>query len=443
MSACAHLPPYGVGVAPMTPNGLPTSAPAPYGRDSQSMALLSTAGIVPLYSGVTRGRGRPRRPARAGAAAAAGMSSRRRRPRCRTARAEAVDDLDGDALGRLVAERLGELAVDGVGAEAADEDGDGGVSHDQQNGPRSVFIPESVWRARLYVPRVNRAMSEPRLLPLARRPAAGAPRRRAQPGGAAARRPGAGRAGRRRRGHHGRGRGRGRRRQGHGLPPVRVPRGTDGGAAQPPESRVAGLGDERARRRWVRAPSPRTGCWPSAAPGWTSTLEHADLIRDAGRAGAPLLRRVLLRRDARALPARRARRPRRPRRCSPSRCSPRSRCRSSTSRCGSSGSTLERIHAGWATSPAGSAADLSDVVATQPEGEAVDQRAPGRLDHVGADADRDPRRLAVAGLDQHPGDRVGAVALVEDPHLVVDQLELRDLREGLADRRRAAPGRAR
>ena len=51
-----------------------------------------------------------------------------------------------------------------------------------------------------------------------------------------------------------------------------------------------------------------------------------------------------------------------------------------------------------------------------------------------ADADGDPRRLAVGGLDQHPGDRVGAVALVEDPHLVVDQLELRDLRVGLPDR---------
>ena len=41
---------------------------------------------------------------------------------------------------------------------------------------------------------------------------------------------------------------------------------------------------------------------------------------------------------------------------------------------------------------------------------------------------------AVGGLDEHPGDRVGAVALVEDAHLVVDQLELRDLRVGLADR---------
>ena len=73
-------------------------------------------------------------------------------------------------------------------------------------------------------------------------------------------------------------------------------------------------------------------------------------------------------------------------------------------------------------------------MAAQPVRHAVDQRPPRRLDDVGADADRDPGRGAVAGLDQDPGDRVGAVALVEDPHLVVDQLELRDLRERLADR---------
>ncbi len=52
-SSCAHLPPYGVGVAPTTPNRLPEMALTPYGRDSQSMALFSTAGMVPLYSGVT------------------------------------------------------------------------------------------------------------------------------------------------------------------------------------------------------------------------------------------------------------------------------------------------------------------------------------------------------------------------------------------------------
>ena len=43
-----------------------------------------------------------------------------------------------------------------------------------------------------------------------------------------------------------------------------------------------------------------------------TTLLHADLIRQAGRAGHALVRGVLLRRHARALPARRARRHRRP-----------------------------------------------------------------------------------------------------------------------------------
>ena len=41
---------------------------------------------------------------------------------------------------------------------------------------------------------------------------------------------------------------------------------------------------------------------------------------------------------------------------------------------------------------------------------------------------------AVGGLDQHPRDRVGAVALVEDPDLVVDELELRDRRIGPDER---------
>ncbi len=44
----------------------------------------------------------------------------------------------------------------------------------------------------------------------------------------------------------------------------------------------------------------------------------------------------------------------------------------------------------------------------------------------------------VAGLDQHPGDGVGAVRGVQDPHLEVDQLELLQLgvdrQQGLAQR---------
>ena len=98
-------------------------------------------------------------------------------------------------------------------------------------------------------------------------------------------------------------------------------------------------------------------------------------------------------------------------------------------------STVERVYAGWATWPAAcQRRDRSTWCRRSPKVEPVDQRAPRRLDHVVADADGDPRRLAVAGLDQHPGDRVGAVALVEDAHLVVDELELRDLGERLADR---------
>lgn len=37
----------------MTASGLPFSAPSPNGRDSQSIAFLMTAGMLPLYSGVT------------------------------------------------------------------------------------------------------------------------------------------------------------------------------------------------------------------------------------------------------------------------------------------------------------------------------------------------------------------------------------------------------
>ena len=48
---------------------------------------------------------------------------------------------------------------------------------------------------------------------------------------------------------------------------------------------------------------------------------------------------------------------------------------------------------------------------------------------------RSPRSVVVVGcLDEHPGHGVGAVALVEDAHLVVDQLELGELGERLADR---------
>ena len=37
----------------MTANGFPLIVPAPYGREIQSMAFFSEAGMLPLYSGVT------------------------------------------------------------------------------------------------------------------------------------------------------------------------------------------------------------------------------------------------------------------------------------------------------------------------------------------------------------------------------------------------------
>src|SRR5690606_16879012 len=51
-SSCAHTPPYWPKAVPTTATGLPEMAPAPIGRDSQSMAFFRTAGMVPLYSGV-------------------------------------------------------------------------------------------------------------------------------------------------------------------------------------------------------------------------------------------------------------------------------------------------------------------------------------------------------------------------------------------------------
>src|SRR5215207_10500520 len=53
---------------------------------------------------------------------------------------------------------------------------------------------------------------------------------------------------------------------------------------------------------------------------------------------------------------------------------------------------------------------------------------PGGLDDVWANPDRCPGAQAVSGLNQHPHGGIGAVALIKDPHLVVDQLELLDRR---------------
>ena len=60
--------------------------------------------------------------------------------------------------------------------------------------------------------------------------------------------------------------------------------------------------------------------------------------------------------------------------------------------------------------------------------EAVEQRLPRCLDDVLADADRAPGVAAVAGVDEHARDRAGALGLVEDPHLEVDQRDARRAR---------------
>ena len=53
VSSCAHLAPLPLGEALMTATALSLTAPTPYGREIQSMAFFRTAGMVPLYSGVT------------------------------------------------------------------------------------------------------------------------------------------------------------------------------------------------------------------------------------------------------------------------------------------------------------------------------------------------------------------------------------------------------
>ena len=64
----------------------------------------------------------------------------------------------------------------------------------------------------------------------------------------------------------------------------------------------------------------------------------------------------------------------------------------------------------------------------------VDQRLPGGLDDVLRDADRAPLALAVGGVEQDPGDGAGAVVLVEDPDLVVGQLDVGQVRVAVGDR---------
>src|SRR5271154_1476890 len=64
----------------------------------------------------------------------------------------------------------------------------------------------------------------------------------------------------------------------------------------------------------------------------------------------------------------------------------------------------------------------------------IDERIPGGGDHVLGDPDRAPHLLAVGGIDQDAGDRAGALRLIEDAHLEVDQLDVAQMRVDLTDR---------
>ena len=69
----------------------------------------------------------------------------------------------------------------------------------------------------------------------------------------------------------------------------------------------------------------------------------------------------------------------------------------------------------------------------------VDEGLPGGLDDVLRDADRPPLPLAVGGVEQDAGDGAGAVALVEDPDLVVGQLDVGEVRVAVDDRAAQGP----
>ena len=56
------------------------------------------------------------------------------------------------------------------------------------------------------------------------------------------------------------------------------------------------------------------------------------------------------------------------------------------------------------------------------------ERLPRGLDDVLADTNGRPSAEAVGGLDEHAYRRIGAMTLVEDSHLVIDELEFLDCR---------------
>lgn len=107
----------------MTASGLPFSAPSPNGRGSQSIAFLMTAGMLPLYSGVTTsGVGVGRRGAQRGH-----RGQRRRVAGHRVVDllvverqlAESLEDGDDDVLAGDNARQLRDLAVDRRRAQAS------------------------------------------------------------------------------------------------------------------------------------------------------------------------------------------------------------------------------------------------------------------------------------------------------------------------------------
>src|SRR5512139_357574 len=76
------------------------------------------------------------------------------------------------------------------------------------------------------------------------------------------------------------------------------------------------------------------------------------------------------------------------------------------------------------------AKDSSGGLVTGPQqaiGDRLLEGLPRGGDDVLVHTDRAPLAAAVARLDEHPGDRPGAVRAFEDAHLVVDQFQRRQL----------------
>ena len=134
----------GRSAAPMTASGLPFSAPLPNGRDNQSIAFFTTAGMLPLYSGVTT------RAASASAAAAAARPPGQGGARVHRVvdvlvverqLAQPVEDRDGDAVGSDLRRQLGDLAIDRRRPQASHQRQDFDVRHDRSPFGRSSILP--------------------------------------------------------------------------------------------------------------------------------------------------------------------------------------------------------------------------------------------------------------------------------------------------------------